>query len=140
MPENSCPSEIQLSHTATLATMKTEIDNIKTTVSDFSQIKTAIIKLTILSEQQLQFNERQLQANDKFEATLTSINENLNTLNIRVGNLENEKIEEVETEKEIKVEKIKLIGQTYQSKFVFYGILATGILALLGIVIPLVVK
>jgi Mg2+ and Co2+ transporter CorA len=132
----TCPSSLQLEHTAQIATIKNEIANMKVSITDFSTIKDAIIKLTLLSEQQLQFNERQIESNDKFENTLKNINANLNSLNDRVGHLEDLK----EKEEDVAIANINSNVENNKSKFTFYGVIATGILAIVGIALPLIIK
>jgi Mg2+ and Co2+ transporter CorA len=132
----TCPSSLQLEHTAQIATIKNEIANMKVSITDFSTIKDAIIKLTLLSEQQLQFNERQIESNDKFENTLKNINANLNSLNDRVGHLEDLK----EKEEDITIANINSNVENNKSKFTFYGVIAAGILAIVGIALPLIIK
>ena len=137
---SECPSEMQLKHTEQLASMKNEINNIKNIVSDFSTIKDTLIELKILNKQAISFNERQVQSNDKFEETLTNINENLNTLNNRVDHLEISKKKEESTKAEIQIEDKRLRAEQYKSKFTFYGVIVTAVLAMFGIMIPLVMQ
>jgi DNA repair exonuclease SbcCD ATPase subunit len=127
---------LQLEHAAKFAKIETEIDNMKITISDFSDIKNVLVELKLLSKQQLQFNERQIESNEKFEGTLTNINANLNSLNDRVGHLENLK----EKEEDIAIENIKSNTENTKSKFVFYGVIAAGVLSVIGILLPLIIK
>ena len=83
-----CSHELQLEHAAALATLTTEVLNLKAAVSDFSVIKDTLVELRFLSEQSVKFNETQLASNREVETTLVNINENLNKLNSRVENLE----------------------------------------------------
>lgn len=135
-----CPNEMQLEHTKQLATHENEINNMKRTLSDLSMIKETLIKLTFLSEQTILFNERQNKSNEEFEKALGSINENLNTLNSEVGRLKATDEKEEISKTEIRVEDKRLSAERYKAKFTFYGVIVAGVLAAIGILIPLLVQ
>jgi hypothetical protein len=135
MPE-TCPSSLQLEHAAKFAKIETEIDNMRYTISDLSTIRDVLTEMKVLSKIQLQFNEKQIETNEKFEGTLTNINANLNSLNDRVGHLEDLK----EKEEDITIANINSNVENNKNKFVFYGVIVAGVLSVVGILLPLIIK
>ena len=135
-----CSHELQLEHTAKIATIETEIENIKVAVSDFSVIKDTLIKLEFLSEQSVKFNETQLKSNEEVKTTLYNINENLNKLNGRVDNLE--KTEEIEkvSATELRVENSRERSARFKAKFTFYGVIASCSVTVILFIATLLLK
>ena len=135
-----CSHELQLEHAAALATLTTEVLNLKAAVSDFSVIKDTLVELRFLSEQSVKFNETQLASNREVETTLVNINENLNKLNSRVENLE--KADEVEkvSQTEIRVEDTRAKAAQYKAKFVFYGVIFSSTTSVIVLIATLLLK
>lgn len=82
------PNDIVLEHTKNIATLKADVSNLKDRMEDMSEIRNAVVKLTVLQEEQAKFSS-------DVSETLKVMNENLNILNTeakdtnkRVGKLE----------------------------------------------------
>lgn len=132
-----CPNQMQLDHTKQLATMQNEIENMKVSISDFSGIKDNLLKLTFLNEQVLDFNKKQSEANKEFKTTLTNIDKNLTNLNTRMKAVEEKDIQEEVSATELRVKEEETRSEKFKAKFTFYGVIAAGVLALIGILVPL---
>lgn len=133
---NECPNQLQLEHTGLLSAIQTDIQNMKIVISDLGSIKDAIIEMKIMNKLQLQFNERQVQSNDKFEGTLINIDDNLTNLNDRVGRLENIKADSVQE----KIEDQKNGIEIKKSKFALWASIVPGVLAFIGMILVAVIK
>lgn len=132
-----CTQEMQIKHSEALSRMGEQIKGLQLTVSDFSGIKDNLIALKMLNEREIEFNKQQVEANKQFEKTLIKINTNLDNLNRRVGDLE-ETDAQLE-DKRLKVEEDDKMfrAERYKSKYILWGVIAAGVLSLLGILIPL---
>ena len=86
-----------------VATLKTKVEDIEKQVDDMSDIKTAITRLTVVQEQQIEqdkkmqdlfekqsaFNERQFQTNVEVTNTLKTMNESLKLLSDEIKKVDN---------------------------------------------------
>jgi len=121
-----CSHEMQIEHASMLATHEVKIDTMEKTISDFSVIKDALLKLTFISEQSMEFNKMQLKSNEKVEKSLKGINDNLSQLNNRVGCLENHDKRQECSIAEIKVDDKRLKSERAKAQWSFWGIVITG--------------
>jgi len=135
-----CANQMQLDHTRQLATMQNDIETMKSTLNDLSTIKETLIELKIISKQNFDFNVTQQKSNKEVEKTLVNINENLNQLNKRVKCIEEKDLREDVSATEIRVKEEEVKSEKFKAKFTFYGVIAAGVLALMGILIPLIVN
>ena len=120
------PNEILIDHTKQIAELKTDVDNLKDRVNDLSDIKEAVIKLTVLQEKQTEFSE-------EFSQTLKTMNVKIDNTNNKVDKLET-KFEEkiIEIDNKSKVDLLK-VAKDWTPKLILGGI-AYYILQLVGII------
>jgi DNA repair exonuclease SbcCD ATPase subunit len=89
------PNEIIIEHTKQLATLRSEVNELQDKVSDMSQIKEAIIKLTILQEEQNKFS-------GEVSETLKEMNIEIKETKTEVKNT-NDKVNKLESKFEKKI-------------------------------------
>jgi predicted nuclease with TOPRIM domain len=87
-------SDVILEHTKNIATLKADVNNLRDRMEDMSEIRNAVVKLTVLQEEQAKFSA-------DVSETLKGINENLNILNTETKDT-NQRVSSLE----MKVEKI----------------------------------
>jgi len=135
-----CTSQMQKEHIESLATMKAEIRALKETVSDFRDIRDTLVELKLLNAQEIEFNRLQKDNNKEFAATLIEIRNSIVTLNTRVGNLE--ETDKQANERENKEDDIsqQAVIEKSKSKWTLIGIIITGVLALAGVIISIILK
>jgi uncharacterized coiled-coil protein SlyX len=98
------PNEILMDHEGKISSLRTDVDNMKISISDMSDIKGAIVKLTILQEEQIRFSH-------DVSETLKNINEELKETKIDIKetktNVKNitEKVNDLEEQKKIDSDK-----------------------------------
>jgi predicted nuclease with TOPRIM domain len=106
------PNDIIIEHGEKIAELKTDMDNIKKQLNDWSDIKEAVVELKVLQQEQVKSNkkfeklyEETTKSNMEITSTLKGINENLNSLNTRTNSLE-EKIDEIDERSKIDILKM----------------------------------
>ena len=87
-----CPTNMQLDHTKQLATLRSDVDNLENRVDDLSDIKNAIVRLTVLQEEQIKLNK-------EVSNTLKEMNEEIKTTRDEVKEI---KVEVQDTKVEVK--------------------------------------
>ena len=121
---------MQREHIRELATMKSEIMALKTTVSDFRDIRDTLIELKVLNESEMRSNKRQEDSYKELKETLLDVSNAMIALNTRVGNLEKTEEEEEETDRAKWVEKNR-------GKFLLISVIITGVFAFVSAIISL---
>lgn len=110
-----CPGPLQKEHIQEIATLRAEMEQVKSFVSDISSMKELLAKQIALQEKYDARNEKidtiieqQIATNTKTEQTLKLINDNLSSMNTemketktRVANLETS-VEKIPLETELK--------------------------------------
>jgi predicted nuclease with TOPRIM domain len=83
------PNEIIIEHTKQLATLRSEVDELQDKVDDMSQIKEAIIKLTILQEEQNKFSGEVSETLKEMNIEIKETKTEVKNTNDKVNKLEN---------------------------------------------------
>lgn len=135
-----CTQEMQIKHAEAIATLQNQMITMANTLQDLSTIKETLTELKIISKQSIDFNQTQLRSNREVETILSKINENLNQLNRRVKTIEEKDIQDDISEADRKSKEEESNSEKFKAKFTFYGVIAAGVLALLGIIIPLIIR
>ena len=125
-----CTEEMQRDHIEKLATMKAEISALKTTVSDFKDIRDTLIELKVLNELEMKSNNRQEESYKELKSTLLDVSNTMVTLNLRVSTLEKTEEENEETERAKWIEKNR-------GKFLLVSVIITGVFAFISAIISL---
>jgi predicted RNase H-like nuclease (RuvC/YqgF family) len=91
-------NEILMEHEGKISSLRTDVDNLKIIVSDMSDIKGAIVKLTVLQEEQIKFShdvsETLKTMNDELRETKLDIKETkteIKQITDKVNDLEEQK-------------------------------------------------
>lgn len=71
-----------------IAKLEIKTDTIEKRLEDLSEIKTAVVRLTLLSEQQLEHNERVGKTLETINSNLSSLNAHAEVTNERLSDLE----------------------------------------------------
>jgi len=90
-----------------IAKLEAKTDSIEKRLDDLSEIKTAVTQLTLLSEQQAEYNKRYEKTQAKFCQHLETINTNLSNLN-NSAELTNKRLSDLEGKFECIDEKSKV--------------------------------
>jgi hypothetical protein len=125
-----CTEEMQRDHIEKLATMKAEISALKTTVSDFKDIRDTLIELKVLNELEMKSNNRQEESYKELKSTLLDVSNTMVTLNLRVSTLEKTEEENEETERAKWIERNR-------GKFLLVSVIITGAFAFISAIISL---
>jgi len=125
-----CTEEMQRDHIEKLATMKAEISALKTTVSDFKDIRDTLIELKVLNELEMKSNNRQEESYKELKSTLLDVSNTMVTLNLRVSTLEKTEEENEETERAKWIERNR-------GKFLLVSVIITGVFAFISAIISL---
>jgi predicted nuclease with TOPRIM domain len=96
-----CPNAMQQEHIKEIATLRSEVNELQDKVDDLSQIKEAIIRLTLLQEEQAKFSE-------EVSETLKNMNTDIKDTKEQVGKLE-DKIEKIDNKS--KIDLLELVKQ-----------------------------
>jgi len=83
------PNEIILEHTKDIATLKSEVSELQDKVSDMSDIKQAIMKLTILQEEQSKFSGEVSETLKEMKLEIRETKTEVKSTNNKVNDLEN---------------------------------------------------
>lgn len=92
------PNNIVLEHTTKIAKLETDVDNIKNRLDNISDIRDAVIKLTVLQEEQIKFSS-------EVSETLKVMNSEIKETKKEVKNT-NDKVEDLEIKFEDKINEI----------------------------------
>jgi predicted nuclease with TOPRIM domain len=130
---SECPNTMQQEHIKELATLRSEVNELKDKMEDMSAIKEAIVKLTILQEKQTEFSEDVSETLKEMKVEIRETKTEVKSTSERVNDLENtfeEKI--IEIDNKSKVDLLK-IAKDWTPKLIVSGI-AYYILQLVGII------
>jgi len=105
---SDCPNVMQLDHTKQLATLRSEVDELQDKMDDLSQIKEAIIKLTLLQEEQNKFSGEVSETLKNMNLEIKATKKEVENTNDKVNNLE-DKI--IKIDNKSKVDILDLIKQ-----------------------------
>lgn len=96
------PNEVIMEQGMKIAALRTDVDNLKDRMDDMSEIRNAVVKLTVIQEEQIRFSS-------EVSETLKGINKNLDILNTetkdtnqRVSSLE-EKVEKIDEKSKVDI-------------------------------------
>lgn len=120
---NECPNAMQTEHIKELATLRSEVNELKDKMDDMSQIKEAIVKLTILQEEQAKFSE-------EVSLTLKDMNSEIKETKNKVNGLE-DKIEKIDNKS--KIDLLELVKQ-YAVPAIMGGGIVYFILKVVGMI------
>jgi predicted nuclease with TOPRIM domain len=128
------PNEIILDHTKQIAELKTDMKGVKSRLEDLSDIKEAVIKLTVLQEKQTEFSQEVSETLKVMNAEITETKNEVKNTNDKVNGLENkfeEKIHEIDNKS--KIDLLELTKQ-YAVPAIMGGSIVYFILKVVGMI------
>jgi predicted nuclease with TOPRIM domain len=128
-----CSNELVIEHTKELTKLRSEVDELQCKVGDMSQIKEAIIKLTILQEEQNRFSGEVSETLKEMNSEIKETKEEVRNTNDKVNGLETkfeEKIIEIDNKSKID---ILMMVKDWIPKLILGGI-AYYILQVVGVI------
>jgi len=132
--------EMQLKHTELLATLATDMDNMKRTLSNLDAIKDTLTELKVLNVQGMEFNKRQITSNEEVKTTLSAIDKNLSALNDRVGLIEKTDVQQDLAVRDEKKEVNRVFVERYKANMTFWGVIVSCCVSLISLFVAFALR